>query len=304
MTVDADAPVRPPREPGGGLDPADVGRAHRAVEPLHSQIYFAEDAAEILVATGLRPGRMPYFASRAAPMGAVGPGVVAATFYNFNPELVARFIPRAWTLADPEQVVAARFEAADASLRRLLGDDVVASAEVAQLAELLREATTVCTPEGRPLYAGHADLDWPTAPHLVLWHAVSLLREHRGDGHLMALQRAQLSGIEAIVSHTATGRGFRADAARLLRGWSDEQWAAAEDALRDRGILDADGGLTPEGEAFRAGIEAETDALATAPWAHLGGEATRQVIALAKPLARAVAASGVFGTSTFAASRS
>ncbi|MHA3703007.1 SCO6745 family protein [Jatrophihabitans sp. YIM 134969] len=301
MSVDADAPA----PTTGGSTPRElVGRAHRALEPLHSQIYFAEDAAEVLVETGLRPGRMPYFASRAAPMGEVGPGTVTATFYNFNPDLVARFIPRAWTLASAETVLAARFRAAETSLRRVLGDDVAASDEVAELAALTTEAAAACTPEGRPLYAAHADLDPPDGPpHLVLWHAVTLLREHRGDGHLAALLRAELSGVEAIQTHTATGRGFTAEAAKKLRGWSDDQWSAATDRLRARGLLDADGGLTAEGVALRAQVEAETDALAAAPWEHLGAERTRRVIELAKPLARRVAASGVFGSGVFTAAR-
>src|SRR3954454_7859939 len=151
------------------LDPQVVARAHRAVEPLHNHLYFAPEHDEHLTGVGLRPGRMCYFAGRAAPMGPVGPGVVAATFYNFSPAIVARHIPRAWTLAAPEQVVPARVDAARASLPRLLGE-AAASPEVAELAALLREACSVLTPEGRPLYAGHADLAWPDEPLLQLWH--------------------------------------------------------------------------------------------------------------------------------------
>lgn len=282
------------------LDPADIGRAHRATEPLHSLIYFAADADERLVATGLRPGRMTYFASRSAPMGAVTAGVVTATFYNFNPELIARFFPRAWTLATPESVVAARFEAADIALRRLLGDEVVTAPETAELAGLLRDASTACRPEGRPLYAGHAGLDWPGAPHLVLWHAASLLREYRGDGHISALVAAGLSGIESLITHTATGRGMLVDAAKMLRGYSDEQWSLAEDGLRARGLLDADGALTAEGVALRSAIEAQTDELGAAPWQHLGPAGTKRVIELAKPLARRAAANGAFPDTVFA----
>src|SRR3954453_9877415 len=105
------------------LDPRVVARAHRAVEPLHNHVYFAPEHDAHLTAVGLRPGRMCYFAGRAAPMGPVGPGVVAATFYNFSPALVARHIPRAWTLATAEQVVAARFDAARAAATRLVGGE-------------------------------------------------------------------------------------------------------------------------------------------------------------------------------------
>src|SRR3954471_21746784 len=131
----------------------DVARAHRAVEPLHNHVYFSPEQDEHLTAVGLRPGRMCYFAGRAAAMGAVGPGTVTATFANFAPALVARHVPRAWTLAAPEQVLAARLDGARASLTRLLGGADAAAPEVAELAGLLREACTVLTPEGRPLYA-------------------------------------------------------------------------------------------------------------------------------------------------------
>src|SRR5829696_9732571 len=116
------------------LDPAAVARAHRAVEPLHSHIYFAPELEERLTGLGLKAGRMAYFAGRAAPMGPVGAGVVTATFYNFSPSLVAHMIPRAWTLASPEQVLTARLDAARASLTRLLGGPEAADApEVREL---------------------------------------------------------------------------------------------------------------------------------------------------------------------------
>jgi len=284
------------------LDRQVVARAHRAVEPLHNHLYFAPEQDEHLTAVGLRPGRMCYFAGRAAPMGAVGPGVVAATFYNFSPSLIARHIPRAWTLATPERVVAARFDAARASLTRLLGPEVAGSAEVAELAGLLREACSVLTPEGRPLYAGHADLAWPEEPLLQLWHGVTLLREHRGDGHVAALLRAGLTGLEALVSHTVTGRGFTESGAKATRGYSDEDWAAAVAALTDRGLL-ADGQLTAEGTALRAGIEADTDAASAAPWAHLGADRTARVVELGKGLSARLSAAGAYPSGVLAGRR-
>ena len=288
--VSADQPV---------LDPALVARAHRAVEPLHNHVYFVPETDEHLTAAGLRPGRMVYFAGRAAPMGAVGPGVVTATFSNFSPAIVARHVPRAWTLATPEQVVAARFAAARASLTRLLGGEEAAAApEVTELADLLVEACTVLTPEGRPLYAGHADLPWPADPVSRLWHAASLLREWRGDGHVAVLVRRDLSGLEALVTHTATGRGFLPAAAKATRGWSDEEWDAAAARLADRGLLDDDR-LTDAGEQLRADLETETDALATAPWAHLGPERTARVIALGKGLSSTLVANGAYPAGVF-----
>jgi hypothetical protein len=278
-----------------------ASRAHRRLEPLHSHVYFAPETDEHLVAAGLRPGRMVYFAARAAPMGAVGPGVVTATFYNFAPALVARHLPRAWTLATPGQVLAARSAAARASLTRLLGGEEAAAApEVAELTALLREACTALTPEGRPLYAGHADLPWPEEPVLQLWHAVSLLREHRGDGHVASLLRHGLTGVEALVTHTATGRGFTQPMAQASRGWSDEEWATAVDGLAARGLV-ADGALTEAGQQLRASLEQETDELSAAPFAALGTERTERVAELAGLLTGRLVANGAYPAGVLAA---
>ncbi|MGD0683883.1 MAG: hypothetical protein ABSA03_02090 [Streptosporangiaceae bacterium] len=293
-------------------------RAHNATNALHSLIYFAPETEERLVAAGLEAGRMCYFAGRSAPMGAVSGGVVAATFYNFNPALVARCIPRAWQLASPAAIVSARFAAADAALTRLLGPEVIASGDMTTIAGLVREAAGACSAEGRPLYAGHADLDWPSAPHLVMWHGLSLLREHRGDGHVAALVAAGLSGIDALVTHVATGEGFVPGFARASRGWSRPEWDDAVESLVARGLLKGGGApapegsdalaaegsdvfapeglgaLTPAGYALRAHVEQETDQMASPPWQHLGDERTEEVIRIGKAMTRAALSAGAF----------
>jgi hypothetical protein len=274
-----------------------VRRAHNATNALHSLIYFAPEAEQQFTALGLEPGRMCYFAGRSAPMGAVGPGVVAATFYNFNPALVAQCIPRAWELASPSAIIAARFVAVDAALRRLLGPEVIASAEMTTMAALVREAAGACSMEGRPLYAGHADLDWPAEAHLQFWHGLSLLREHRGDGHIAALVASGLSGIEALVSHTATGQGFVPEFAQASRGWRQRDWDEAVARLTARGLLDSDGGLTAAGQELRAHVEQETDRMAAPPWLHLGEERTEEVIRIGKILTRAALSAGAFPSS-------
>lgn len=279
-----------------------AGRCNRALDPLHAMIYFAPESADRLTDVGLRPGRMCYFASRSAPMGAVGAGVVAATFFNFNPELVAAHIPRAWGLAEPETVVRARFSAADAALRRLLGGETE-SDTVAEAAELAAEATEGCFPEGRPLYAAHAGLEWPRAPHLVLWHAISLLREFRGDGHIAALTDEGMNGLNALVTHTATGQGFVESAAKASRGWSEEQWDEAVEHLRGVGILDGAGELTEQGHALRERVENATDRAAARPWERLGQQRGERLRELGKQLSRTVAAAGAFPDGVFAAGR-
>jgi hypothetical protein len=275
------------------LLPGTAARAHRALDTLHALTYFVPEADEEYGAIGLRPGRMHYFASRSAAMGRVGAGVVTATFYNFHPGLVERFVPSVWDAAAPADVLAARLRVADRALRRLLGEDVVTGPEVAEAAVLARTATQALTRPGRPLYAAHADLPWPSEPHLVLWHAVTLLREHRGDGHVAVLLAEGLSGLEALITHTATGRGFSEPAARATRGWSDDEWDRAVSVLSARGLLD-DGGLTPAGRALRERLEAATDALAAGPWVALGAERTDRLTELGRALSRRAVAAGAF----------
>ncbi len=277
-----------------------AARAHRCLDSLHSLIYFVPEAEEELTAVGLRPGRMCYFASRSAAMGPVSAGVTAATFYNFNPTLVARHIPRAWTLASTADILAARMTAVDRALRRLLGDDGIAGPDVAEAAELARAATAGLLPEGRALYAAHAELEWPGEPHLVLWQAVTLLREFRGDGHIAALLDADLSGLDALITHTATGRGFLADAAKATRGWSDEEWNAGADDLRSRGLL-ADDGLTAAGAATRDALERATDRLGSAGWHTLGERRLARLTELGRGLTQRLVGAGAFPSGVFAA---
>ena len=179
----------------------------RTLEPLHGMIYFVPEAAEAYARLGIT-GRAGYFASRAAPMGAVTADVVVSTFFNFNPALVHEAIPSAWEMAAPADVVGARFAAVDAAFRRLLGDAVVASEEMRRAAGLARtaaEAASASGLEGRPLAAAHADVDWPAEPHLQLWHAQSILREYRGDGHVALLVVHGLSG-DRGTGHPCGGR--------------------------------------------------------------------------------------------------
>jgi GNAT superfamily N-acetyltransferase len=278
-----------------------AARAHRALDPLHSLIYFAPEADEEFQRVGLRPGRMSYFASRSAPMGPVSAGVTTATFYNFNPELVARHIPRAWTLASIQDILAARLAAVDRAMPRLLGD-LAESPAVGELAGLVRTATADLPTHGRPLFAAHAELPWPDAPHLALWHGITLLREFRGDGHTAALLEGGLSGLEALVTHTATGFGFTEAAAKATRGWSDEQWDAAVSALRARGLLDAEG-LTATGTALRDSVEVTTDRLASAPWGRLTEDQLGRLVEIGRGFVRTVAANGAWPDGVFGGGR-
>lgn len=275
------------------MDPRVAGRTARLLEPLHSLGYFAPEVEAALVAIGLRAGRMTYFASRAAPMGKVGGGTVTATFYVFNPSLVHHFVPACWDAASPESATAARYRGVSAAYERLLGADTLGSPEVAEAADLARTATEGCEPVGRPLFAGHAGLPWPEEPHLALWHAATLIREHRGDGHIAVLTSEGLSGLEANVLISAEGQIPR-PVLQPSRDWTDEQWAAAEQRLERSGHLWDGGQLSTQGLDLRTRIEARTDRLAVEPWRHLGGEGSDRLRELARPLARAIVDAGAF----------
>jgi hypothetical protein len=282
------------------VDAKDAGRLARGLEPLHSMVYFAPETEQRLTALGLDPGRMAYVAGRSAPMGAVGAGVVAATFYNFNPDAIARAVPEAWTRTTPADAIAARFAAVDAALRRMLGDDAVSAPEVAEAAGLARRASEGVRPEGRPLGAAHLALDRPSEPHLALWHALTVLREHRGDGHVAVLVDSGLTGLEALVTHVATGRGLSPRFALASRGWSQREWDGAVDGLAERGLLDGDGALTERGAQLRRRIEADTDRLGAEPWAQLGAEGAARLGELAGRLVRALVAAGCFPSGVLA----
>jgi hypothetical protein len=261
-------------------------RAHRVLEPVHGFIYFAPEAPERYAAVGVTGRMRGYFASRSAALGIVPAEVVIATFYNFAPSRVQNAIPSAWEAATPAQLLAARLDAVDATLRRVLGDEVDSS-RLAEAAKLARAATDAADITGRPLYAGHAALPWPDPPHLQLWHACTLLREHRGDGHIAALVVAGLNGAEASVTHAVSG-AVPEEVLRTTRGYTEEAWQAVKDRLRARGLLDGDGAFTKAGQELRDWVERTTDEAASAPYEHLGSDTTQRLIALVRPWARAI----------------
>lgn len=264
-------------------------------EPYHALVYFAPEAREELDAADMKGFWMGYFASRAAAMGPVSAPVVTATFYNFHPALVERAIPDAWRLALPVELLEARLRGADRALRRICGDDLLGSAEVSEAAELATQAAEVCgsRPEGRPVGAAHAAVTLADDPHLVLWQALTALREWRGDGHIAALVNAGVGAPECHLLLAARG-AVPAEVLRTSRHWSEEEWATALDELRSRGWLDADGAFTPEGRTVGDDIEARTDELAMAPWAALGPDRCDRLADLMQdPIARITGAGAV-----------
>ena len=266
-------------------------RAWTMFEPIHAIVYFAPEAVDLYKAAGLRGGWMGYFASRSAPMGAVSAPVVIATFHSFRPSMVERAIPDAWEYSSPERALAARLAVADTVLRRLWGD-AVDSAEVAEAAAAAMEVARTLRGDGRPIYRAHAALDVPDAPHLALWHACTLFREHRFDGHVAALTVHDIDGLESLVTAVAAKPELDAALMRRFRGWTDDEWEDAAQGLQRRGILNADHSLTDQGHAVRSSVEDMTDRLAGESWEALDEWPRERLFETLRRLATMVEAPG------------
>lgn len=284
----------------GGL----ARRAWRALEAVHGAIYFSPQARARYAQLDPSDPFEAYFAPRAAAMGEASAETVIATFYNFRPSVVRGAVPSAWTTASPDEWIAARFDAAAATLDHCLdgsgggdsqgGGPEVEVAGLGALVGLVRAAVEEACEhlEGRPLFAAHTRIDWPDDPIVALWWGQTLLREFRGDGHVAALVAEGIGGCEALVLHAATGEVSRAGL-QMTRGWSDDEWQDAVDRLAERGLVDRSGAFTESGSAFRQAIEDRTDTAAAPPYAVIGEEGCRRLIELGRPLSKAVVASGV-----------
>lgn len=267
------------------------------LEPLHAVLYYAPEAFEEAAALGYAVDeRWPsYFAWRAAPLGEAGAGQVGETFYSFSPRMVGAHVPGIWSVASSDAVLDARGRAVDRAYRTLLGEEAAAP-DTAEAAALLRRVAEAADTADRPLAAANAALPWPDEPHLALWHAATVLREHRGDGHLAALVHAGLDPVESLVSFAAIG------AARpevfASRGWSEDEWQDGLRRLEKRGLVAAAGTATEAGRALRAEVERRTDEAAAGPWRVLGEAERERLVALLGPLWVAAIGSGLLPSET------
>jgi hypothetical protein len=257
-------------------------------EPVHGVTYFAPEARAALDELGYRGYWMGYFAARSAPLGVVAPEVVTAIFHNFAPQRVAKALPAAWQIAGPEAALRAREDSAVAALRRYgLTDDENVSAA----AELAGKAARGAAADGRPLFAANLALPWPDAPLASLWHAVTLLREQRGDAHVAVLTAAGVSGRESNVLHVAADRVPRDFIART-RDYDDAEWRHHEQRLAERGLLDDDGSLTAAGRELKDHIESSTDLLGLSALDALSDDEVEALFQALTPITRAVVAGG------------
>lgn len=227
------------------------------LEPLHDVVYFGTGVKEAGVAIGLRGYWQTYFAFRAAPLGAVTPATVLATFAGFHPEMVRKALPEAWSRATPEQCLQVRLDLSTTLLR----DNGAGDAECARAVELLAPVQATADLTGRPLAAANAALPLPADPVGALWQLSSTLREHRGDGHVAALVTHGLTGRQALIMQVAAGKAAES-VMRQARGLSEREWSDAFDELRARGAVEgepANPALTGSGAALLERVEASTD---------------------------------------------
>jgi hypothetical protein len=257
------------------------------VEPI-ATVAFSEVATEAFLALGMRNYWDGYFAGRAAPLGLAPAEVVHAVFYNFADGEVARHIPWVWGKTTPKEAITVRERGSTAALRQMIGE-LADSPGLVRVADLATRAALSAPTEGRALYAGLRALQVPEEPVARLWHAATLLREHRGDGHNAALLAHGIGGTEAHVL-LALSLGMRAEKFGRIQHLPPRQLTAVIDGMRDRGLVDTAGGLTGAGRDIKQRIEAVTDDLATPAYDVLSADELHELIAVLEPIAAAVRA--------------
>ena len=259
-------------------------RMFELVEPIGAIPYSADEPNEAMFALGFTDFWDTYFAGRAAPLGLTSAEVVDALFYNFAPGEVARHIPRVWQTTTPEAAIIAREAGCGQALRRVLGDHLDAPA-FPRVVELLEKAATSAPTEGRPMYAALLAIPVPDEVVARLFRAASLLREHRGDGHIVALMAEGVGRLEAHVLY-ALGMDMPAEKFGRIHHLPAAQLAAVIDGMRDRGLIGEDGWLTERGHAVQQRVEALTDDLAAKPYEVLAPDELEELTAALDPLAK------------------
>ncbi|KQV19319.1 MULTISPECIES: hypothetical protein [unclassified Kitasatospora] len=252
-------------------------------EPVHALTYFAPEGRAAYEAAGLHGSWRGYFAGRSAPLGPVDAAPVIAAFFNFAPQMVERALPDVWSRATPEAALAARLSGAVATLERVL--ETVKPDLIDRSVTLLERAVDGLDCCGRVLAAANLGLPSPEGALARLWHATTVLREHRGDGHVAALVAEGLDGCEALVLRCALDT--RREQLQPFRGWTDQEWDAAADRLTTRGWLNRAGGISADGRHRHQALEAATDLAAARVWSGFRRSELDELAAALTPIATA-----------------
>lgn len=259
-------------------------RMYDLTEPVALVGFFSEEPDQAMADLGFTNYWDGYFAGRSAPLGRVPAEVVDAAFYSFGPGEVGRHVPKVWETTTPEAAHAARQHGCVAALQRILGD-LTSSPELARAADLLAAAATSAPVEGRVMYAALRALPVPDEPVARLWHAANMLREQRGDGHVVALVTEQVDRTEAHVLSALDAGIHPPESFGRIHHLPPAYLDAVMGRLRDRGLVDVDGHFTDAGRATKDRIESRTDALAEAPYAALSADELVELVEVLEPIA-------------------
>lgn len=263
------------------------------VEPIGVIPYSADEPNEAMFALGFTNYWDTYFAGRAAPLGRTGAEVVDAVFYNFAPGEVACHIPRVWETTTPEAALEARREGCVKALRHLLGERVD-SPTFGEGVDLLLKAAISAPWEGRPMYAALRALTIPGEVVARLFHAASLLREHRGDGHNAVLLSEGVGRLEAHVLF-ALGNDIPARQFGRIHHLPAAQLDDVIGGMRRSGLIGVNDWLSEEGRALSRRVESRTDDLAAKPYECLEAGELDALIGFLEPIAAVLVAAQHFG---------
>ena len=243
-------------------------RLRNAVEPVAAGVYFAPEAHQAYEALGFegspvsqdgvaRPELKSYFTSRGACLGQVPGEVVAAAFGVFNPKAVVPAVTAGWQITGRGAVLAARERGATQMLQRVLGDEPGGPGPGHRPAAPRRGRGSV---GGPPVFGGLRSLGFPGHRLGELWRAADLLREHRGDSHVIAWAVGGADAVEVLLL-TEQWWGLPARSYAPTRGWTGPDMDAGFARLQARGLMTGGERLTDAGRAFREEIEVRTDEL-------------------------------------------
>jgi hypothetical protein len=272
------------------MELAAVRDVHMTINFVHRLVYFVPEAGEEYGALGVT-GRGAYFASRAAPLGAVPDEVVIATFYNFSPRAVHTAMPGMWDAASPEAIQAARFRVVRRAFDRVGAP--LSEEDVAEARSLAGPVLAALDLAGKPLAAANAHVALPDDPLVALWQQVTVLREWRGDAHISVLVANEVGPCDCMVLQVGTGR-FPLGVTQATRQWSEAEWAESVERLAARGWVDGDGAMTAAGTSERERIEDATDRLCGPVWRPVGEAGARRLAELIRPVHTAMEAAGTY----------
>ena len=233
---------------------APARRLRDAGEPLAMHAVWSPGTNAALTALGM-PTLAAYVGGRAASLGEPAASVVVSSFAWFEPGLVIGLYATARSAVPRLALLAARDAATAASLRAILPAD---REQVDEVGGLIADAVEAADGTGRPMFSGLRERGRPSDPWQRLWWACDLVREHRGDSHVVAAGAAGVGPVEMnVLTELWIGMPLLSYAA--TRGWPPQALSAAVQALERRGWL-LDGELTPAGTVARTEIETRTDA--------------------------------------------